>query len=98
MPFFPPRVTRPPCALPIQTAVASCGVKPQNHAFVLFEVVPVLPAVGRPDSWALVPVPPWTTLTMAEVASAATSAENAVVRFWVCLYNGRDATLPFSTR
>src|SRR5579862_305254 len=39
---------REPVGYPTHTAVVSCcGVKPMNHASVLLDVVPVLPA----DSW-----------------------------------------------
>ena len=66
-----------PFSRPIQTAADSCGVNPQNHALVFFDVVPVLPAAGRPSSCALVPVPFFTTCCMAYVASAATSSLKA---------------------
>lgn len=52
----PPQATRPwmrpigvfSFAYPIHTAVASCGVYPQNQASAWLSVVPVLPAAGRP--------------------------------------------------
>src|SRR5687767_13902872 len=43
------------------TAVASCGVYPTNQAAVLRDVVPVLPAAGRPGNCAARPVPAVTT-------------------------------------
>src|SRR3954471_14731468 len=72
-----------PLPRPTQTAVDSCGVNPQNQAFLFSDVVPVLPAAGRPSSCARVPVPAFTTCCMAYVASAATSSLKA--RLLTCL-------------
>src|SRR3954468_5346361 len=70
-----------PLPRPTQTAVDSCGVNPQNQAFLFSDVVPVLPAAGRPSSCARVPVPLFTTCSMAYVASAATSELKARLLF-----------------
>ena len=72
----PPNTLIPPTSFigttdsgfPIHTAVASWGVNPMNHASPCLSVVPVLPATGRSDSRALVPVPPVTTAWRATIS------------------------------
>ena len=64
------------------TTVVSCGTKPANHAERLFCEVPVLPATGRPSSWAVRPEPSSTTLVIAWVAAVVTSASNSFS--WSC--------------
>ena len=46
--------------------------KPRNQPSLLLDVVPVLPATGRPSAEALVPVPSETTEVSASVTLAAT--------------------------
>jgi hypothetical protein len=52
-----PRIGTSPSAWPSQTAPASVGVVPTNHASVWLEVVPVLPATSQPGTRAAWPVP-----------------------------------------
>jgi hypothetical protein len=59
---------------PTQVTVVSWGTKPANHASAKLSVVPVLPAAGRPESAAAVPVPDWTFCSRIRVTTAATFA------------------------
>src|SRR5664279_4279663 len=72
-----------PSECPVHTAVASCGVKPTNHVFLLLLVVPVLPAAGRFAGQPMPPaVPPdLRTVVMAYVAVATTLGSTAWWQF-----------------
>ena len=78
--IVPPYTGDTPCTLsigispsgyPTHTHVASCGVYPQNHASTYSCAVPVLPATGRSDRAAALPVPDVTTSSSAYVTRSA---------------------------
>jgi hypothetical protein len=82
----PPPVAPPPrgllSSLPIQTAAANWGTYPTNQTSRSEEVVPVLPAAGRPI-WAAVPVPPLITPCNTLLREAA-AQESSTSWVWVC--------------
>jgi hypothetical protein len=82
-----------PSGCPTHTAVARCGVKPQNQASEKSEAVPVLPAAGRPI-WARVPVPFWTLSSSISLAVVATLAGTA----WVIFGCACQMSLPLASQ
>src|SRR4028119_1462381 len=71
---YTPPVAPPPMglllSLPTQTAVDNCGVYPTNQISRSEDVVPVLPAAGRPI-FAFFPVPPVITFCRTLLTEAA---------------------------
>ena len=60
-------------------------MKPSNQTAKVLSVVPVLPAAGRSNALAPVPVPSVTTRSIASVTSAATLGSKAAVSFFLTL-------------